>query len=54
MLKLIVMISTIGRMPFIAAPIPAPMKADSASGASRIRSGPNSSSRLPLTANAPP
>jgi hypothetical protein len=40
--KLTVMISTIGRMPTNAAPIPAPVKADSDSGVSRIRSGPNS------------
>ena len=43
-LKLIVMTSTIGRMPPIAAPIPEPTNADSHSGVSRIRSGPNSSS----------
>ena len=44
-LKLTVMISTIGRMPPSAAPIPAPTNADSDSGVSRMRSGPNSSSR---------
>ncbi len=44
-LKFTVMISTIGRIPPIAAPMPAPTKADSDSGVSRIRSGPNSSSR---------
>ena len=37
------MISTIGRMPAIAAPIPAPTKALSDSGVSRMRSSPNSS-----------
>ena len=37
------LISTIGRIPPIAAPIPAPTKPDSDSGVSRIRSGPNSS-----------
>ena len=39
------MSSTIGRMPAIAAPMPAPVKPDSESGVSRIRSGPNSASR---------
>ncbi len=52
--KLIVMTSTIGRMPPTAAPIPAPTNVDSDSGVSRIRSGPNSSSMPMLTANAPP
>ncbi len=42
-LKLTVITSTIGRMPPSAAPIPAPTNADSDSGVSRIRSGPNSS-----------
>jgi hypothetical protein len=37
------MISTIGRMPPIAAPMPAPTKAASESGVSRTRSLPNSS-----------
>ena len=53
-LKLTVMISTIGRIPFNAAPIPAPTNADSDSGVSRIRSGPNSSSRPRLTPKQPP
>ena len=53
-LKLTVMISTIGRMPPSAAPMPAPTKADSDSGVSRMRSGPNSSSRPLLTAKQPP
>ncbi len=53
-LKFTVMISTIGRMPAIAAPMPAPTNADSDSGVSRIRSGPNSSSRPRLTAKQPP
>ena len=43
-LKLHVITSTIGRMPPIAAPMPAPTKPDSESGVSRMRSGPNSSS----------
>ena len=43
-LKLTVITSTIGRRPPIAAPMPAPTKADSDSGVSRTRSGPNSSS----------
>ena len=43
-LKFTVMISTIGRMPPSAAPMPAPTKVDSDSGVSRTRSGPNSSS----------
>ncbi len=49
-LKLQVMISTIGRSPAIAAPMPAPVKPFSASGVSMIRSGPNSSSRPLVTA----
>lgn len=53
-LKFTVMISTIGRMPPRAAPIPAPTKADSDNGVSRMRSGPNSSSRPRLTAKHPP
>ena len=53
-LKLTVMTSTIGRMPPIAAPMPAPTKAASESGVSRIRSGPNSSRSPRLTPNAPP
>ena len=53
-LKLTVMISTIGRIPPSAAPMPAPTNADSDSGVSRIRSGPNSSSRPMLTAKHPP
>ena len=40
--KLIVMISTTGRSPSIAAPIAAPTKPSSAIGVSRTRSGPNS------------
>ena len=52
--KLTVITSTIGRMPPIAAPIPAPTNADSDSGVSRIRSGPNSSSRPLLTPKQPP
>ena len=52
--KLTVMISTIGRIPFRAAPMPAPTNADSDSGVSRIRSGPNSSSRPRLTPKQPP
>lgn len=48
-LKLTVITSTIGRMPPRAAPTPAPTKADSESGVSRTRSGPNSSRRPRLT-----
>ena len=44
-LKLTVMISTMGRMPPSAAPMPAPRNVFSDSGVSRTRSGPNSSSR---------
>ena len=40
--------------PPIAAPMPAPTNADSDSGVSRIRSGPNSSSSPRLTAKQPP
>ena len=43
-LKFTVISSTIGRIPAIAAPMPAPVKPDSDSGVSRIRSGPNSAS----------
>jgi hypothetical protein len=50
MLKFTVITSTMGRMPTMAAPMPAPTKADSESGVSRTRSGPNSSSRPRLTA----
>ena len=53
-LKLTVMISTMGRMPPSAAPMPAPTKVVSDSGVSRTRSGPNSSSRPWLTLKAPP
>ena len=53
-LKLTVMISTMGRIPPSAAPMPAPTKPDSDSGVSRMRSGPNSSSRPRLTAKEPP
>ncbi len=53
-LKLTVMISTIGRMPPSAAPIPAPTNADSDRGVSRMRSSPNSSSSPLLTAKQPP
>ena len=52
--KLTVMISTIGRMPPSAAPMPAPTKPDSDSGVSRMRSGPNSSSSPSETPNPPP
>ena len=38
----------------MAAPIPAPTNADSDSGVSRMRSGPNSSRRPLLTAKHPP
>ena len=49
-LKFTVITSTIGRMPPSAAPMPAPTNVDSDSGVSRMRSGPNSSSRPLLTA----
>ena len=52
--KLTVMISTIGRIPPSAAPMPAPRNVFSESGVSRMRSGPNSSRSPWLTANAPP
>jgi hypothetical protein len=48
--KFTVMISTMGRIPPSAAPMAAPTKADSESGVSRMRSGPNSSRRPRLTA----
>ena len=48
------MISTIGRMPWIAAPIPLPTIAISEIGVFRMRSGPNSSSRPCVTAIDPP
>jgi hypothetical protein len=50
MLKFTVISSTMGRMPAIAAPIPAPVKPDSDSGVSRMRSAPNSASKPLLTA----
>jgi hypothetical protein len=53
-LKLTVMISTIGRRPPSAAPMPAPTNADSESGVSRMRSSPYSSSSPLLTAKQPP
>ena len=53
-LKFTVMISTIGRIPARAAPMPAPTNADSDSGVSRIRSSPNSSSSPRLTPKHPP
>ena len=49
-LKFTVITSTMGRIPAMAAPIPAPTKADSESGVSRTRSGPNSSRSPWLTA----
>jgi hypothetical protein len=49
-LKLTVMISTIGRMPAMAAPMPAPVNPDSESGVSRIFSGPSSASNPLVTA----
>ncbi len=52
--KLTVITSTIGRIPPIAAPTPAPTNADSDSGVSRIRSGPNSASSPLLTPKQPP
>ena len=48
------MISTIGRMPAIAAPMPAPTIAISEIGVLRTRSGPNSSSRPCVTPIEPP
>ena len=49
-LKFTVITSTMGRMPPSAAPTPAPTNASSESGASRTRSGPNSSSSPLVTA----
>jgi hypothetical protein len=49
-LKLTVITSTIGRMPPSAAPMPAPTKASSDSGVSRMRCSPNSASSPLLTA----
>ena len=43
-LKLMVMISTTGRSPIIAAPMATPVNPSSAIGVSRIRRGPNSAS----------
>ncbi len=48
------MISTIGRMPCIAAPIPVPTIAISEIGVLRTRPGPNSSSSPCVTAIDPP
>ena len=48
------MISTTGRMPCIAAPIPAPTIAISEIGVFRTRSGPNSASIPWVTAIEPP
>ena len=48
------MISTTGRIPAIAAPIPAPTIAISEIGVLRTRSGPNSSSRPCVTPIEPP
>src|SRR3954468_11177554 len=48
------MISTIGRIPAIAAPMPAPTIAISEMGVLRTRSGPNSSSSPCVTAIEPP
>ena len=48
------MISTIGRMPWIAAPMPLPTIAISEIGVLRTRPGPNSSSRPWVTAIEPP
>ena len=47
-------ISTMGRMPVIAAPTPAPIRAASEMGVSRTRSGPNSSSSPLVPPNSPP
>ncbi len=44
-LKLMVISSTMGLSPPMAAPMPAPTTTDSEMGVSRTRSGPNSSSR---------
>ena len=48
------MISTIGRMPAIAAPMPAPTMAISEIGVLRTRSGPNSASMPWVTPIEPP
>ena len=48
------MISTMGRMPIMAAPRPAPMMAISLMGVSRTRSSPNSSSIPAETPHTPP
>ena len=48
------MISTTGRIPWIAAPIPLPTIAISEIGVLRIRFGPNSSRRPCVTAIEPP
>ena len=53
-LKLIVMSSTIGFSPAIAAPMPAPVITDSAIGVSFTRRGPNSSRKPFVTAYEPP
>ena len=47
-------ISHTGRIPTTAAPTAVPMIADSASGVSITRSGPNSSLKPSVTLNAPP
>src|SRR3954463_11763386 len=47
-------ISATGRIPSIAAPTAVPTIADSASGVSHTRSGPNSSKKPSVTLNAPP
>ena len=47
-------ISQIGRRPSTAAPTAVPMIADSASGVSITRSGPNSARKPSVTLNAPP
>jgi hypothetical protein len=47
-------ISTTGRIPITAAPMPAPTLAVSASGASMTRHGPNSSRNPSVILNAPP
>src|SRR4051812_32817323 len=47
-------ISATGRMPSTAAPTAVPTIADSASGVSHTRSGPNSSMKPSVTLNAPP
>ena len=52
--KFTVMISTIGRWPPRAAPMPVPTNASSDNGVSRMRSGPNSSKKPFVTAYEPP